>query len=158
MNGLQFLVLKDYVVVLAFFVCFDLILPLYGLTRNGIDVAGVDTIAGFSIDRVKTHLLPLGRRGGEGDGARHEGELQISLPEWSNSHGPLLRLRAKRIVKVCVPQFAMVSERFGNRLSWKWQKRAPYSLKWFPNSASDLDVAGVTCPSASGPERVAVFT
>lgn len=67
MNGLQFLVLKDYVVVLAFFVCFDLILPLYGLTRNGIDVAGVDTIAGFSIDRVKTHLLPLGRRGGEGE-------------------------------------------------------------------------------------------
>src|SRR5438045_2748586 len=63
-DSIEFLVLEHYVLAILALIAFDLVFVIDRLAGLGVDIAGMDAVAGRAVERVEAQFLGLGRSGG----------------------------------------------------------------------------------------------
>src|SRR5689334_20345098 len=84
---IELLVLEHDVLAVLALVPFYLVVVIYRLAGLGVDILGVDAIAGRTVERVEAHLLRVGGGGQHRHRTGDERQPQITSPGRPRRHG-----------------------------------------------------------------------
>src|SRR5262249_12030023 len=95
---LQVLVLDLDILALADLVALDPVGGIDGLLGDGIQHLLLQPVSSLAVERVERHALSAGGRVVEGDGARDERELEITLPRGTRHRSSPGLLEARTLI------------------------------------------------------------
>src|SRR5690348_6309729 len=84
---IELLVLEHDVLAVLALVPFYLVIVIYRLASLGVDIPGVDAIAGRTVEGVEAYFLRVGGGGQHHHRAGNERQLQITSPGTLRRHG-----------------------------------------------------------------------